>query len=132
MSSHIFNHCLISQVDGYRFLRVESACLELYLILDFLSLAECELLIRTGEGRLRQSTVTVPIDDPDYRTSQTCDIGFVDEPMVPQLQMRIAQTLGVDISNGEVMQLQRYAPGEQFKGHTDYFEPGSQEYEENR
>jgi prolyl 4-hydroxylase len=131
LPSHALNPHLIRQVDGQRFLRVESDRLELYLILDFLSPAECELLIRTGGHKLRRSTVTVPIDDPDYRTSQTCDIGFIDEPMVPQLQQRIAQTLGAEITHAEVMQLQRYAPGEQFKGHTDYFEPGSQEYAEN-
>ena len=131
MSNHIFNPHLLEQVDHQRFLRVDSDRLEIYLALEYLQPAECQALIQIGEGRLRRSTVTVPVDDPDYRTSQTCDIGLIDDPFVGELQKRIANTLGIELSHAEVMQLQRYEPGEQFKGHTDYFEPGSQEYAEN-
>jgi len=122
---------LAQQVDNTRFIRVESDRLELYIVLDYLGQEECQALVRTGETRLRLSTVTMETGDPDFRTSQTCDIGFLDEPLVPKLQSRIAQTLGVPIEHAEVMQLQRYAPGQQFKGHTDYFEPDSQEFNEN-
>ena len=131
MSNHIFNPHLLEQVDHQRFLRVDSDRLEIYLALEYLQPGECQALIQIGEGRLRRSTVTVPVDDPDYRTSQTCDIGLIDDPFVGELQKRIANTLGIELSHAEVMQLQRYEPGEQFKGHTDYFEPGSQEYAEN-
>jgi len=122
---------LAQQVDNTRFIRVDSDRLELYIVLDYLGQEECQALVRTGETRLRLSTVTMETGDPDFRTSQTCDIGFLDEPLVPKLQSRIAQTLGVPIEHAEVMQLQRYAPGQQFKGHTDYFEPDSQEFNEN-
>lgn len=131
MSALVLAPHLAQQVDNTRFLRVDSDRLELYIVLDYLSAEECDTLVRTGETRLRDSTVTVDPGDPEYRTSQTCDIGFLDEPLVPELQTRIAQTLGVPIQHAEVMQLQRYAPGQQFKGHTDYFEPNSQEYNEN-
>lgn len=131
MSALPLNPHLVQQVDNARFLRVDSDRLELYIVLDYLSQEECETLVRTGETRLRESTVTVDTGDPEFRTSQTCDIGFLDEPLVPVLQSRIAQTLGVPIEHAEIMQLQRYAPGQQFKGHTDYFEPDSQEYNDN-
>ena len=95
MTSHVFNPHLTRQLDQQRFLRVESNRLEIYLALDYLSPHECAALIQLGEGRLRRSTVTVPVDDPDYRTSQTCDIGLMDAPFVGDLQRRIAQTLGL-------------------------------------
>jgi len=131
MSALPLNPHLVQQVDNARFLRVDSDRLELYIVLDYLSQEECETLVRTGETRLRESTVTVDTGDPEFRTSQTCDIGFLDEPLVPVLQSRIAQTLGVPIEHAEIMQLQRYAPGQQFRRHTDYFEPDSQEYNDN-
>jgi prolyl 4-hydroxylase len=41
---------------------------------------------------------------------------------------RIAALLGLDLSASEPLQGQRYAPGQEFKAHTDTFEPGGYDY----
>ena len=65
--------------------------------------------------------------DAAFRTSQTCDLDDRD-PIVAGLSARLAAYLGLDPSHGEPMQGQRYAVGEEFKPHTDYFEPGGIDY----
>ena len=46
-----------------------------------------------------------------------------------EVDQRICQCLGIDVAFAEITQVQRYDVGQQFKLHTDYFEPHSDEYE---
>lgn len=41
---------------------------------------------------------------------------------------RVAKLLGLDPALGEPANGQRYAPGQEFKAHTDTFEPGLADY----
>jgi prolyl 4-hydroxylase len=41
---------------------------------------------------------------------------------------KISRTLGIRLPYSEGIQAQRYDIGQQFKAHTDYFEPGTGEY----
>ncbi len=45
-------------------------------------------------------------------------------PDVQPIDERIARFLGIAPENGETMQGQRYAPGQQFRAHHDYFHEG--------
>ena len=122
---------VLKRPDNGRFvLKLNSSRLELFLIEDFLDATECAGLIAAGESRLRPSTITVETPDNYFRTSRTCDLGLLDAPIVRTISDRICDTLGIDAMHAEVMQLQKYAVGEQFKAHTDYFEPGTEEYAE--
>ena len=60
--------------------------------------------------------------DAAFRTSETCDLDATD-PAVAELERRIIDFIGLDPAHGEPIQGQRYAVGQEFKGHTDYFEP---------
>jgi prolyl 4-hydroxylase len=48
--------------------------------------------------------------------------------LVASVDRRIADLLGLDLGASEPLQGQRYAPGQEFKPHTDTFEPGGYDY----
>ncbi|MEI4499986.1 hypothetical protein, partial [Klebsiella pneumoniae] len=66
--------------------------------------------------------------DPTFRTSETGDLDPLD-PLVIDLNARIAAFTGLDPAHGEPIQGQRYAVGQEFKAHTDYFEPNGIDYQ---
>jgi len=59
-----------------------------------------------------------------YRTSYSGNLDPFD-PLVGQLQRRIDKLLGLDGAHGETLQGQRYAAGQEFKPHNDWFSPNS-------
>jgi prolyl 4-hydroxylase len=67
----------------------------------------------------------------DARTSFSCNLD-VRDPLVADVETRIAELLGIDNSWGEPLQGQRYSVGQQFKEHADFFyidQPYWAEYE---
>lgn len=95
----------------------------------FLTPVNCLALMALVKRKLRPSTITEPLGHDGFRTSTTCDLSHVEDALVKTLEDKIVQTLGVDIASGEPIQAQHYGVGQQFKAHTDYFEPGTNEYE---
>lgn len=108
--------------------KFESHDLQLYTLDRFLSHAECEELIEIINQNLRPSTLTVESKDKHFRTSSTCHLSECGYPLVNAIDERIAATLGIDLAYSEGIQAQKYLPGQQFKPHTDFFEPGTAEY----
>ncbi|WP_337190822.1 2OG-Fe(II) oxygenase [Qipengyuania oceanensis] len=108
--------------------RVPSSQLELLQLRGFLSPAHCAALIRLIDARRRPSTIADPNGDDYFRTSETCDLDVADTP-VAELEEKLAALNGIDAAFGEPVQGQRYAPGQEFKPHTDYFEPGGADYD---
>lgn len=102
--------------------------LQLYTIERFMSDAECDETVALINRHLRPSTVTISSSDRSFRTSQTSDMSLLGDPLVGRLDEAIAATLGVRLPYSEGIQAQRYDVGQQFKQHTDYFEPGTPEY----
>jgi prolyl 4-hydroxylase len=100
---------------------------QLYTLPDFLDAAECTEALGLINQQLRPSTVTRGSDDK-YRTSRTSDLSQRVLPFTQHLDDKISRTLGIRIAYSEATQAQRYDPGEEFKQHTDYFEPGTDEY----
>ena len=76
----------------------------------------------------RPSTIADPNGDHYFRTSETCDLD-ADEPAVQDLEARLLALNGIDPAHGEPVQGQRYEVGQEFKAHTDYFEPDGQDFE---
>src|SRR3546814_16544206 len=62
-----------------------------------------------------------------FRTSETVDVAAAD-PGIGSVEALTAAFTGLDRSYGEPVQGQRYAVGQEFKAHTDYFEPGGADY----
>ena len=76
----------------------------------------------------RPSTVSDYNGDAGFRTSETCDLPAGDA-VVDAVEQQIAAYTGLDPAFGEPLQGQRYAIGQEFKGHTDYFEPNGADYQ---
>ncbi|HEU4961660.1 MAG TPA: 2OG-Fe(II) oxygenase [Sphingomonas sp.] len=108
--------------------RVPSPKLTLFIRRDFLSADLCAALIALIDARRRPSTVSDYNGDAGFRTSETCDLDAA-EPAVKAVEAAIAAFTGLDAAYGEPMQGQRYAVGQEFKGHTDYFDPGGEDFE---
>jgi len=108
--------------------RIATDALQLYVFDAFLSEKECDDLAAIANRHLRPSTVTIEGGDKYYRTSRTCDLSLLNSPVVAAIDHKIAATLGIRPEYSEGIQAQRYDIGEQFKRHTDYFEPGTTEY----
>jgi len=108
--------------------RVADRRIEMIIVRRFLDPAACEALIALIDSDIRPSTITDGDNDPEFRTSETCDL-YATQPVVAALDAQIADALGFDPKFGEITQGQRYLPGQQFKFHTDYFERGSMAFE---
>src|SRR5262245_47075928 len=103
--------------------RIDTDRAELFTIEDFLDAAECRRIIEIMKGSLRRSTITVE-NEPDkyFRKSRTCDLSFIDVPVVRRLDRFICETMQLPPSLAEPTQGQYYDVGDEFKPHTDYFE----------
>ncbi|MEO7248415.1 MAG: 2OG-Fe(II) oxygenase [Novosphingobium sp.] len=107
--------------------RVPSPKLELFMCRDFLAPADCAALISMIDAASRPSTIADANGDYGFRTSETCDLDGSDIH-VAELAKRLAELSGFDPAYAEPMQGQRYAPGQEFKAHTDYFEPNGADF----
>ena len=103
--------------------RVPTRDLELFILRDFLDAGTCGALIERIDERRRPSEIADDVGVADFRTSETCDLDWRD-PVVGEVDARIANLLGLPLGASEPIQGQRYAPGQEFKAHTDTFEPG--------
>ena len=107
--------------------RLPSPKLTLFVRRGFLPPELCAQLIERIDAVRRPSTIADSNGDAGYRTSETGDLA-ADDPAVIDTEARIAVLTGLDPAHGEPLQGQRYAVGQEFKGHTDYFEPNGIEY----
>lgn len=110
--------------------RVPSPRLELFVVRGFLDDGQCAALIERIDARRRPSEITDDIGVAAFRTSETCDLD-PDDAVVAAVDRRIAELLGLPLAAGEPLQGQHYAVGQEFKPHTDTFEPGGAAYYEH-
>ena len=108
--------------------RFPSSRLDLFILRDFLTREQCMRLIELIEASHRPSTIADYNGDDAFRTSSTCDLSS-QVPEVAQLAAALSRLSGIDPIHAEPLQGQRYEVGQEFKAHTDYFEPGSRDYE---
>lgn len=92
---------------------------------NFLTDDECDYIIKLGEKKVKRSMVasnngTAVIDE--YRTSH--GVFFhkeKDNPLLRSIEERIAHWSQLPVENGEIFYLLRYANGQEYKPHTDWF-----------
>lgn len=101
---------------------------ELCVVKNFLRPVECERLIDLVDRDRRPSTIADPNGDDYFRTSETCDLDH-DDPFVSGIDDKICAFGDIDSIFGEPLQGQRYDVGQEFKAHTDYFDPNGQDFE---
>jgi prolyl 4-hydroxylase len=107
--------------------RVPSPKLELFVVRGFLEPAICAALIERIDARRRPSEIADDLGAENFRTSETCDLDWAD-PVVGAVDQAISSLLGIPLARSEPIQGQRYAPGQEFKPHTDTFEPNRPDY----
>jgi prolyl 4-hydroxylase len=110
--------------------RVPTPKLSLFIKRNFLSPAECAGVVELIDANRQPSTVTDFNGDAYFRTSETCYFDPAD-PLIREIDERIFAFSRLDLKYGEPMQGQRYAVGQEFKAHTDYFEPTGADYAEH-
>lgn len=107
--------------------RVPSSRIELFDRPGFLPSALCEALVGLIDRDRRPSTIADENGDTYFRTSETCDLPDT-EPTVRELELRLFELNGIEPAYGEPVQGQRYSVGQEFKPHTDYFEPDGRDF----
>lgn len=108
----------LSAVPAIRRAKTDGAVI--YALTDFLSEEECDMLMATIDAGRRKSTLLTSTNDPNFRTSDSCDLDRW-HPLLQPIDEKIAHLLGIPPEHGETIQGQRYAPGQQFRAHNDYF-----------
>ena len=107
--------------------RVPTRDLELFIFRGFLDPATCAAMVDRIDAKRRPSEIADDLGIANFRTSETCDLDGAD-PAVADVNRRIADLLGLPPETGEPLQGQRYAPGQEFRPHTDSFNPGGYDF----
>lgn len=108
--------------------RIPSPKLELFQLRGFLDAPFCAELIALIDAQRRPSTLADHNGDSYFRTSETCDFA-PGGAVVRALEAKLLALNGIDPAHGEPAQGQRYAVGQEFKPHCDYFNPGGEDWE---
>lgn len=102
--------------------------IEMFTVSDFLPPQLCTDLIGLIDANRRPSTIADPNGDSYFRTSETCDLD-PGHPAVIETESLLFGLNGIESSHGEPLQGQRYEVGQEFKAHTDYFEPSGEDFQ---
>lgn len=94
--------------------------IDMYVAPGFLSERDCDSLVALIDRDRRPSTLLSDHPDDNFRTSDSCDMDRWSD-LVRPIDESIADLLGVAYHYGETIQGQRYAVGQQFRAHHDYF-----------
>ncbi len=99
----------------------------IWAIQNFMSDEECDHLIQLGEDKLAPSLTIDPetgnhiqVED---RTSTLTFLSLNQDPIVTQIEFRIANLVRMPVNHGEGLQILRYEIGQEYKPHYDYFDP---------
>lgn len=107
--------------------RVPTPRAEIFQLRRFIAPDLCARLVALIDADRRPSQLADDNGDPGFRTSETCDLSDA-EADVRALEERFCALSGLDPAFGEPVQGQRYAAGQEFKPHTDYFDPHGADY----
>lgn len=107
--------------------RVPHPSLELFILRRFLTDAMCSALVSRIDRSRRPSDIADDLGIANFRTSESCDLDPAD-PVVAEVDGMICDLLGLPPRHGEPLQGQRYAVGQEFRPHTDTFNPNGADY----
>tara|TARA_Y100001934_G_scaffold144336_1_gene173330 strand:+ start:199 stop:1038 length:840 start_codon:yes stop_codon:yes gene_type:complete len=122
-----------NHIEGATKVDVPDDALDLYTIDNFISAADCKVLIDLIKSDMKKSTVSFATEaeghyDDKVRTSSTCNLRRVSNEVVKKVDNLILECIGIHESRGESIQGQHYDKTQEFKQHTDTFAPNSEEY----
>jgi prolyl 4-hydroxylase len=96
--------------------------LDIFVVRDFLTKPECDQVIEKIDQDRVPSGLLAPTADPEFRTSESCNLRLTDR-INQVVETKINALTGIPPTQGETIQGQRYAVGQQFKPHHDFFYP---------
>lgn len=109
--------------------RLPSEHIELYTLPDLLDDAECRHLIEQMQRDLQPSQVmSEGPPPPGVRTSRTCNLRALRDPLATEVEYRICRLMGIDPSYAEALQGHLYLVGQEFKPHMDAVEHGASHF----
>jgi len=115
----------LTEIAGIQ--RAASPRLELFIQREFLDEISCRELCAIIDANRRPSTLADDQGVARFRTSETCDLD-AKHPLVAIVQSKLSDLTGIPLTHAEPLQGQRYAPGQEFRPHTDTFNPGGADY----
>jgi prolyl 4-hydroxylase len=108
--------------------KIDTDLFDAYTLENFLSAGDCAKLVSLIGHHLRPSTLGHGYADTAFRTSTTADLCHLKAPAALAIDDKICKTLGIRVSYSEGISAQRYDVGQQFRGHHDFFTPGTELY----
>lgn len=99
---------------------LESPHAQLFVHQNFLSDADCDLLINMIDADSTPSSVYETKKTTDFRTSYSCNVD-INDPDIQRIEKSISDLMGLENDYSEVLQGQRYEVGQEFKDHHDFF-----------
>jgi prolyl 4-hydroxylase len=107
--------------------------MQVYCYQDFMNPAECREMMRMIDADAIPSELyrSGQQDESDFRTSYSCNLDRW-HPDVLRIDDRICGLTGIDSRCGETLQGQRYAKGQQFKPHHDFFHTNQPYWQKER
>ena len=110
-------------------MKVPAQDLDLFVRRDFLGPEDCAALMKQIDADRQPSKILADSPDPEFRTSETCNLS-PKAALTRRIEAKITGLMGIDPDHGETIQGQRYAPGQQFKAHHDFFYTSEPYWEE--
>ncbi len=101
--------------------RIPVEAAEMFAVGQFLAADECAHLIAEIDRVAKPSDIYHSIEQAQFRTSYSGDLNAHDS-FVRMIERRLGDLTGIDLSWGETVQGQRYTPGQEFRGHYDWFD----------
>ena len=108
--------------------RLQAKNLEIFRVDGFLTAQECADIIATINASELTESSTYNVSNPTERivnadrTSKTCYFGG-SNPLIADVESRICKMMGINNRHAEQIQGQKYTVGQEFRFHTDYFDP---------
>lgn len=102
--------------------RVPAERAEMFLRHGLVSPKECAELVTRIDAGCKPSKLFSGTDS-GYRTSSSCNLDIYD-PLVVAVTKRMDALMGIETEYGELLQGQRYHPGQEYRLHCDYFPQG--------
>jgi prolyl 4-hydroxylase len=100
--------------------KVPATGLDIFIVRHFLTPEECTSVIELIDKDRVPSGLLAPTADPEFRTSESCNLR-VEDRANQLVEAKINRLTGIQPEHGEAIQGQRYAVGQQFKPHHDFF-----------
>ncbi|PFK46178.1 2OG-Fe(II) oxygenase [Bacillus cereus] len=128
----IFNHIGDTIVTEDREIQIISRVEEPLIVVleNVLSDEECESLIKLSKYSMKRSKIGASREVDNIRTSSGT---FLEEnETVAIIEKRVSSIMNIPVEHGEGLHILKYAPGQEYKAHYDYFAEHSRAAENNR